>query len=133
MDFDKVEQDYHAAKERTDYLTVEGSGGIICPLRWDNTEHVVLDDLVLRLGLGALVVADAGLGTINAAVLTAEHLKMRGIPLKGFIFNNWTGGRMQEDNAKMVEDLTGARVLVCVEHDAMELPMAVDALAALYQ
>lgn len=133
MDFDKVEQDYHAAKGRTDYLTVEGSGGIICPLRWDDTEHVILDDLVLRLGLSALVVADAGLGTINAAVLTAEHLKMRGIPLKGFIFNNWTGGTMQEDNVTMVEALTGARVLACVEHDAAELPMAADALAALYQ
>ena len=132
MDFDKVEQDYHAAKERTDYLTVEGSGGIICPLRWDKEEHVILDDLVLRLGLSALVVADAGLGTINAAVLTAEHLKMRGIPLKGFIFNNWTGGTMQEDNAKMVEALTGVRVLACVEHDAVELPMAADELAALY-
>ena len=133
MDFDKVEQDYRTAKERTDYLTVEGSGGIICPLRWDNEEHVILDDLVLRLGLSALVVADAGLGTINAAVLTAEHLKMRGISLKGFIFNNWTGGTMQEDNVTMVEALTGARVLAWVEHDAAELPMAADALAALYQ
>ena len=132
MDFDKVEQDFKQAQERTDYLTVEGSGGIICPLRWDDVEHVVLDDLVLRLGLSALVVADAGLGTINAAVLTAEHLRMRGIPLKGFIFNNWQGGTMQEDNVKMVEALTGVRVLVCVEHGAVELPMAVDALAALY-
>ena len=132
MDFDKVERDYRAAKARTDYLTVEGSGGIICPLRWDNEEHVILDDLVLRLGLSALVVADAGLGTINAAVLTAEHLKMRGIPLKGFIFNNWTGGRMQEDNVTMVEALTGARVLACVPHGAEELPMAAEELAALY-
>ena len=132
MDFDKVEQDFKQAQERTDYLTVEGSGGIICPLRWDDVEHVVLDDLILRLGLSALVVADAGLGTINAAVLTAEHLRMRGIPLKGFIFNNWQGGTMQEDNVKMVEALTGVRVLACVEHGAVELPMAVDALAALY-
>ena len=132
MDFDKVEQDFKQAQERTDYLTVEGSGGIICPLRWDDEEHVVLDDLILRLGLSALVVADAGLGTINAAVLTAEHLRMRGIPLKGFIFNNWQGGTMQEDNVKMVEALTGVRVLACVEHGAVELPMAVDALAALY-
>ena len=132
MDFDKVEQDFKQAQERTDYLTVEGSGGIICPLRWDDVEHVVLDDLVLRLGLSALVVADAGLGTINAAVLTAEHLRMRGIPLKGFIFNNWQGGTMQEDNVRMVEALTGAPVLACVEHGAVELPMAVDALAALY-
>ena len=133
MDFGKVEQDYRMAKERTDYLTVEGSGGIICPLRWDAEEHVILDDLVLRLGLSALVVADAGLGTINAAVLTAEHLKMRGIPLKGFVFNNWASGVMQEDNVKMVEALTGARVLACVERGAADLPMAADALAALYE
>ena len=132
MDFDVVERDYRMAKERTDYLTVEGSGGIICPLRWDAEQHVILDDLVLRLGLSALVVADAGLGTINAAVLTAEHLKMRGIPLKGFIFNNWTGGTMEEDNVKMVEALTGAPVLARVTHGAEELPMAVDVLAALY-
>ncbi|MFC2461272.1 MAG: ATP-dependent dethiobiotin synthetase BioD, partial [Selenomonas noxia] len=133
MDFAKVEQDYRRAKERTDYLTVEGSGGIICPLRWDGDEHVVLDDLAVRLGLSALVVADAGLGTINAAVLTAEHLRARGIPLRGFIFNNWQGGLMQEDNVRMVEEITGARVLARVPHSAAELPMRADALAALYE
>ena len=133
MDFAKVAQDYRRAKEHTDYLTVEGSGGIICPLRWDGDEHVVLDDLAVRLGLSALVVADAGLGTINAAVLTAEHLYARGIPLRGFIFNNWQGGLMQEDNVRMVEEITGARVLACVAHGAAELPMRADALAALYE
>ena len=133
MDFAKVAQDYRRAKERTDYLTVEGSGGIICPLRWDDDEHVVLDDLAVRLGLAALVVADAGLGTINAAVLTAEHLHARGIPLRGFIFNNWQGGLMQEDNVRMVEEITGARVLARVPHGAPELPMRADALAALYE
>ena len=133
MDFAKVAQDYRRAKERTDYLTVEGSGGIICPLRWDGDEHVVLDDLAVRLGLAALVVADAGLGTINAAVLTAEHLYARGIPLRGFIFNNWQGGLMQEDNVRMVEEITGARVLARVPHGAPELPMRADALAALYE
>ena len=133
MDFAKVAQDYRRAKERTDYLTVEGSGGIICPLRWDGDEHVVLDDFAVRLGLAALVVADAGLGTINAAVLTAEHLYARGIPLRGFIFNNWQGGLMQEDNVRMVEEITGARVLARVPHGAAELPMRADALAALYE
>ena len=133
MDFAKVAQDYRRAKERTDYLTVEGSGGIICPLRWDGDEHVVLDDLAVRLGLAALVVADAGLGTINAAVLTAEHLRARGIPLRGFIFHNWQGGLMQEDNVRMVEEITGARVLARVPHGAPELPMRADALAALYE
>lgn len=133
MDFAKVAEDYRRAKKRTDYLTVEGSGGIICPLRWDDDEHVVLDDLAVRLGLAALVVADAGLGTINAAVLTAEHLHARGIPLRGFIFNNWQGGLMQEDNVRMVEEITGARVLARVPHGVAELPMGADALAALYE
>ena len=133
MDFAKVAEDYRRAKERTDYLTVEGSGGIICPLRWDDDEHVVLDDLAVRLGLAALVVADAGLGTINAAVLTAEHLHARGIPLRGFIFNNWQGGLMQEDNVRMVEEITGAHVLARVPHGAAELPMGADALATLYE
>ena len=133
MDFAKVAEDYRRAKERTDYLTVEGSGGIICPLRWDDDEHVVLDDLAVRLGLAALVVADAGLGTINAAVLTAEHLHARGIPLRGFIFNNWQGGLMQEDNVRMVEEITGARVLARVPHGAAELPMGADVLAVLYE
>ena len=133
MDFATVAEDYRRAKERTDYLTVEGSGGIICPLRWDDDEHVVLDDLAVRLGLAALVVADAGLGTINAAVLTAEHLHARGIPLRGFIFNNWQGGLMQEDNVRMVEEITGAHVLARVPHGATELPMGADALAALYE
>ena len=133
MDFAKVAEDYRRAKERTDYLTVEGSGGIICPLRWDDDEHVVLDDRAVRLGLAALVVADAGLGTINAAVLTAEHLHARGIPLRGFIFNNWQGGLMQEDNVRMVEEITGAHVLARVPHGAAELPMGADALAALYE
>ena len=133
MDFAKVAEDYRRAKERTDYLTVEGSGGIICPLRWDDDEHVVLDDLAVRLGLAALVVADAGLGTINAAVLTAEHLHARGIPLRGFIFNNWQDGLMQEDNVRMVEEITGAHVLARVPHGAAELPMGADALTALYE
>ena len=133
MDFAKVAEDYRRAKERTDYLTVEGSGGIICPLRWDDDEHVVLDDLAVRLGLATLVVADAGLGTINAAVLTAEHLHARGIPLRGFIFNNWQGGLMQEDNVRMVEEITGTRVLARVPHGAAELPMGADVLAVLYE
>lgn len=133
IDFGKVERDFCAAKERFDYLTVEGSGGIICPLRWDEHEHVVLDDLAVCLGLSALVVADAGLGTINAAVLTAEHLKMRAIPLKGFIFNNWQAGDvMQEDNKKMVEEMTGVPVVACVAKGEEELPLAAAALAALY-
>ena len=40
---------------------------------------------------------------------------------------------MQEDNVRMVEEITGAHVLARVPHGAAELPMGADALAALYE
>ena len=51
IDFGRVEKDYHRAKDKYEYLTMEGSGGIICPLRWDEKQHVILDDLVKHLNL----------------------------------------------------------------------------------
>lgn len=133
IDFDKVRRDFQAALTRYDYLTMEGSGGIICPLRWDDTQHVVLDDLVKDLGLGTLVIADAGLGTINAVVLTIEHLRARQIPVRGIIFNHsHPGDFMEEDNARMVEEMTGVPVRAYVRPGDKALRMDAAALAALY-
>lgn len=133
IDFDRVEKDFRRALSKYDYLTMEGSGGIICPLRWDGTQHIILDDLILRLGLGVLVVADAGLGTINAAVLTVEHLRARGIPVKGIILNRFhPGDAMEEDNRVMVEALTNVKVVATVRDGDERLDMDAKALAALY-
>ena len=134
IDFARVREDFACAKERCDYLTMEGSGGIICPLRWDATQHVVLDDLVKELDLGVLVVADAGLGTINSTVLTIEHLRRREIPVRGVIFNRYVSGdRMQEDNAAMIEQLTGVKVLACVKEGDQDLDIADAVLHRLYR
>lgn len=132
--FSCVEADFRWAREKYDYLTMEGSGGIICPLRWDDQQHVILDDLVKRLDLDALIVADAGLGTINAAVLTIEHLRARAIGIPGVIFNHYHPGNiMEEDNARMIEEITGIPVLAFVQDGDKELDMDPDRLAALYR
>lgn len=133
IDFHKVRRDYEAALNKYDLLTVEGSGGIICPLRWDDRQHVIIDDLVCQLKLGAIVVADAGLGTINSAVLTLEHLYLRHIPCRGVILNNWHPGNvMEEDNRRMIEELAGVKVIAVVEPGAAELDMDPEYLASLY-
>ncbi len=133
IDFQKVRRDFEAARGRYDYLTMEGSGGIICPLRWDAEQHVVLDDLVKALGLGTLVVADAGLGTINAVVLTVEHLRAREIPVRGIVFNHsHPGDFMEEDNAKMVEEMSGVPVVAYVRDGDRSLRLDAAKLAALY-
>ena len=134
IDFEVVEKDFRRALSQHEYITMEGSGGIICPLRWDKEQHVILDDLVLRLGLGALIVADAGLGTINAAVLTVEHLRARNIPIRGIILNRFHDGDiMEEDNLDMVEALTGVKVVATVKSGDEALDMDAKELAALYQ
>ena len=133
IDFGRVKEDFARAKEKYDYLSMEGSGGIVCPLRWDEKQHILLDDLVLELGLSVLVVADAGLGTINSAVLTIEHLRRRGIPVQGVMLNHWTGDFMQQDNRDMIEEMTGIPIVALVRKDDTELAMDADALASLYQ
>lgn len=133
IDFDRVKSDFERAKSRYDYLTMEGSGGIICPLRWDNQQHMLLDDLVKRLHLGVLIVADAGLGTINGTVLTIEHLRAREIPVRGIIFNKYIPKDiMQDNNASMIEEMTGVKILAYVKKGDTELDIDIDMLKNLY-
>ena len=132
VEMEKIEADYQASLAKYDYVTMEGSGGIICPLRWDE-QHVILDDLVKDLGLGVLIIADAGLGTINSAVLTIEHLRARDIPIRGLIFNKYVPGNlMQDDNAAMIEALTGVKIVAYVKEGDTDLDIDVDFLKNLY-
>ena len=115
-----------------DYVTVEGSGGILCPICFDEA-RIQLEDVVKELHLSSILIADAGLGTINSAVLTAEYMKTHGLPLKGIIFNHYhPGDVMEDDNIFMCEHMTGLPTLAKVQDGDTELDMNVDALCALY-
>ena len=90
--------------------------------------------MVVRLRLGAIVVADAGLGTINAAVLTIEHLKLRHIPVAGVILNHYhPGDVMEEDNRRMITEITGVPVIACVKPEDSVLDIDPEVLAGLYK
>ena len=115
-----------------DYVTVEGSGGILCPICFDEA-RIQLEDVVKELHLSSILIADAGLGTINSLVLTAEYMKTHGLPLKGIIFNHYhPGDVMEDDNIFMCEHMTGLPTLAKVQDGDTELDMNVDALCALY-
>lgn len=129
----KVIADYKRVKAHYDYVTVEGSGGIVCPIRWDNLAHYMLTDIIKWLHLPTLIIADAGLGTINSVVLTVEYLQNHSIKNQGIILNNYTGGTMQEDNSKMIEALTGKQILARVAPNATDIDIDVARLASLYE
>ncbi|MDA8230990.1 MAG: dethiobiotin synthase [Magnetospirillum sp.] len=64
-------------------LVVEGAGGVMVPLN----DAALMVDLMVRLGLPAIVVARSGLGTINHTLLTLEALRRRHIPVLGVVLN----------------------------------------------
>ena len=116
-----------------DYVTVEGSGGILCPICFDE-ERILLEDIVKELHLASVLVADAGLGTINNVVLTAEYMKARNMVVKGIIFNHYhLGNVMEDDNIRMCEYMTGLPTLAKVEDGASELVIDIDVLIELYE
>lgn len=131
VELDRVKEDYKAACSLHDYITVEGSGGILCPIRRGT---YMMEDLIKAMGLGVLIVAPAGLGTINDVILTVEYARSRDIPVKGVILN-WfhQGDTMEEDNRSFIEEYTGVPVVACVKEGEEDIAMKADALAALYQ
>ncbi|MGN0639356.1 MAG: dethiobiotin synthase [Oscillospiraceae bacterium] len=116
-----------------DFVTMEGSGGIVCPIRKDEKAVIYLEDIIAALGLPSIIVADAGLGTINAVVTTVEYMRKRKLPINGIILNKWNGDFMQRDNLAMIEELTGVRVVAVVKEDATELEIDEKTLVELYK
>lgn len=71
-----------------DTVFVEGAGGILVGL---DAEGNNLADLAgqLTTPFGFVVVARAGLGTLNHAGLTVEALRSRGLPIEGLVIGSW--------------------------------------------
>jgi len=111
IELDKIVGDYQVVRDSHQFTVVEGSGGIVCPIRYDESEKILLPDVVKALGLSVIIVADAGLGTIHNVVTTAAYIKTLGIEIEGVLLNNYIGDLMQKDNYYMIEELTGLKVI----------------------
>ncbi|WP_338899533.1 dethiobiotin synthase [Streptomyces sp. TG1A-60] len=69
-----------------DLVLVEGAGGLL--VRFDE-EGGTLADAARSLGAPVLLVASAGLGTLNTTELTARELAVRGVRLTGVVIGSW--------------------------------------------
>lgn len=116
-----------------EYITAEGSGGILCPLRFDE-QQIQLEDFIKVRSLSCLMIADAGLGTMNAVGLTAEYMKTHKIPVRGIIFNRYEPGNpLHEDNRLMCEAMTGLHIIACVKDGDTDLDMPFELLEGFYE
>ena len=128
VELEKVKDYYDHICCEYEYVICEGSGGIVCPIRFDD-QTIMLEDIINTLGLPVVLVADAGLGTINSIVLTCEYMKSHGLELRGLILNNFHKGNvMEEDNKYMCERLTGIPVIACVGENDTDINITAENL-----
>ncbi len=92
--------------ERT--LVAEGVGGLMVPI----TPGYLVRDLAIDLGLPLVVVARAGLGTINHTLLTVEAARTAGLAVAGIVMTPWPlePERIELSNRETVERLSGVVV-----------------------
>ena len=117
VELTKVKADFDAACARHEFIFAEGSGGIICPIRYDD-QKIFLEDIIKTVNLPILVVTTAALGSINACVLTVEYARSRGLDIRGLIVNRYGSSgnlEMEDDNIRMMQDLTDLEILAKVK------------------
>jgi dethiobiotin synthetase len=86
VSLDRIAQAWEELGRRYEVLVTEGAGGLYVPLADNN--FLVLD-LARWLRLPLIVVARAGLGTINHTVLTVKAAQQAGVPVAGVIINRY--------------------------------------------
>ena len=104
----KIFSAYKELSKRHQIVIVEGIGGVAVPI----TKTYCVADLIHDMDLPAVVVARAGLGTINHTLLTIGALIDSQVEVIGIIMNGFTGKDLSEKtNAKVIEELSGVPVL----------------------
>lgn len=88
-------------------LIVEGAGGCLVPI--NDKEFVI--DIIKKLNIEVILVADLYLGSINHTLLTAEALKKRSISLTGIIFN----GESNPESERIILRHSGLKLLARIE------------------
>jgi dethiobiotin synthetase len=100
-------------REKFDYLIVEGIGGLMVPI----TEKTSVATLAAQFGYPLIIVARAGLGTLNHTLLTVEVARAKHLDVKGIILNRVSDkpDLAQQTNPAILEQLTCLPILTKVQ------------------
>ena len=105
----KILTSFRNLTDKHDFLIVEGCGGFLVPI----TSTYMVSDLAVDMKLPVIIVAKAGLGTINHTLLTLDHARRAGLKVIGVIINK-TGRNIQmseKTNPQVIEAFGRAPIL----------------------
>lgn len=108
----RIRQALRALLGRHDAVVVEGAGGVTVPF----APGLDPARLAREEGLGAVVVARPGLGTLNHCVLTVGHLRLAGVEPLGIVVNRYPAEpqAVHATNLEWLPRLSGVPVLAVV-------------------
>ena len=116
IDLNTITDAFQRLIRTKEFVVVEGIGGVWVPI----TEDYFVFDMIEDLGLPVVVVARAGLGTINHTLLTIKALQHREIPIKGFIINGINEKEAtiaEKTNPKIIEEISSIPLLGILPFD----------------
>ncbi|MEM0913973.1 MAG: dethiobiotin synthase [Planctomycetota bacterium] len=137
VDWSAVRRSLETIDAASDVVMVEGAGGVLAPLSDGGGSMsggggaggralattgglVRVLDLLAWVGYPAVVVARAGLGTINHTAMTVALLHQRGLRVAGVVMNGYIGDEAKQEDDSMstnrawIERMTGVPVLATV-------------------
>lgn len=109
LDMTRIVDAHNAALQMADIVVVEGVGGFRVPL----TDTHDTADLALALNLPVVLVVGMRLGCISHALLTAEAIAARGLPIAG-----WVANRVDPDMLFPDENIAALRVRLDAQYGA---------------
>ena len=109
IDLERIAADYARLAATTDFMVVEGAGGLMVPL----AGGLLVADLVRRLELPVIVVARPGLGTVNHTLLTCFTARQMGLTVTGVIISGFPDepDEAEEYAPHLIGSLSGAPLL----------------------
>jgi dethiobiotin synthetase len=97
VDLEAIFDGYAHLAGTAETVIVEGIGGLLCPI----TDDFWVVHLARLMGLPVVIVARAGLGTINHTLLTLHAARSAGLSVAGVIVNRY---RLEPAAAKQLAD-----------------------------
>lgn len=112
LDADRLTDEIRHIGQGYELSLVEGAGGVTVPLSDDQT----MIDLMQRLDLPVIIVADNKLGMINHTLMSVDAVRNAGMTVAGVVINNTrpaTGddSALRKDNIRTVQQHGSVRIL----------------------
>jgi dethiobiotin synthetase len=111
----EIAEAYRTIAARSDFVIVEGVGGIATPIAWSTAHSRAKDsiDLARALNLDIVIVAANRPGCLNLSLLTIHHAQSRGVGIVGMILNDVdaTASPAAETNQESLRKMTGVATL----------------------